>query len=1336
MPSPLSFFSLSVSTNHTRNRTLRLTATFFLAAFVLLQQLVVVVPGQTNSRRVLKDSLVSDGVVISQVYGGGGNSGATFTQDFVELFNRGSVAVSLNGWSIQYASATGTGNFGNNATAITELPNVTLQPGQYFLILGASGSNGVPLPVAGDLVDSTPINLSGTAGKIVLANVAVSLGCNGGSAPCSPTQLSQIVDLVGFGNANFFEGAGAVPTLSNSTAAFRNGGGCVETDNNNTDFAVATPSPRNTASSLNPCTPTTTNPSGVGSANPELVLPGEFTLLTVNVTPGTNPTSTGIAATADLTSIGGSPTQTLFDDGTNGDVTPFDNIFSYQATVDVGTPIGDTIIPVAISDAQSRTGSASISLSVTSSSIPPSGVGSASPSTVEAGSATQLTVNVTPGSNPVSTGLAVSGDLTSIGGSGTQQFFDDGSNGDVNPGDNVFTYNATVSSGTTAGGKNLSISISDAQSRTGNANISLTVTSPPEPAQPLPFIQNWTNTGLITADNDWSGVPGIIGYRGDGLAGATAVDPQTILQDGSATPVNVLANQTNPSSLTSGGITEFELANPAVAFQGSGTARAPHFVISINTVGASNITVSYDLRDLDGGGDNSVQPVALQYRIGTSGNFTNVPAAFVADASSGPNEATLVTPVGVLMPSAIDNQPLVQLRIITADAIGSDEWIGIDDIWIESNGTLPMSVSGSASPTTVDAGSTTLLTATVGPGTNPMSTGIAVTGDLSAIDGSSAQQFFDDGTNGDATPADRIFSYIATIPVTQSGGSRTIPVSVVDDQSRTAATSISLTVRAAPDPQVHITMGNPSGAVADINFPNNYLMLKNQYAMSYNRDRGTPNWVAWQLDTSWLGSAPRQDDFRPDDTLPVGWYRVTEFDYSGSGFDRGHHTPSGDRTATIPDNSATFLMTNMMPQAPDNNQGPWESLESFSRTLVNQGNELYIYMGGTSIGGSGSGGGITTTIAGGNVTVPGYTWKVIMILPSGDNDVSRVDENTRMIAVILPNRQGLRTDPWQKYIATVDQVEALTGYDFYSNVSPAIQTVIESRLDAASNTAPETIAAGTFTNLAIDAPNTTLTGDVTVNGVLTLGGSTLRTGTNNRIILGPNSSVTRISGYVEGSFEKQFDSTGTFQYPVGTENGYSPVDVNVNSVVGTSSLTVSATQGVHPNAPTPLASLNRYWTLTENGDITADLTFNYLNADVPSGVRDEATFELQRYEGTFQAIPTTVNTTANTLSASNISEFSDWTAFGDLAPTAATVSVSGRVLDSRGNSISSVRVSLTDANGRVWSDRTNNFGFFNISGIPSGLTYTASAVHKEFTFVPVAVNVQDDITGLNFVSKQ
>jgi endonuclease G len=246
----------------------------------------------------------------------------------------------------------------------------------------------------------------------------------------------------------------------------------------------------------------------------------------------------------------------------------------------------------------------------------------------------------------------------------------------------------------------------------------------------------------------------------------------------------------------------------------------------------------------------------------------------------------------------------------------------------------------------------------------------------------------------------------------------------------------------------HLTMGNPSNAATDINQPGNYLLDKPQYAVSYNRNLGRPNWVSWHLSSFWIGSTPRQDDFRADTTLPAGWYRVLATDYSGSGFDRGHHCPSGDRTNTVADNSATFLMTNMMPQAPDNNQGPWEVLESYCRTLVSQGNELYIIAGGSGSGGSGSNGGTTFTVASGHVGVPSQTWKVILVLPAASgNDVARVTTSTRTIAVIMPNTQGIRTNDWRSYRVSVDQVEGLTGYDFFSNVPVSTQSVIEASVD-------------------------------------------------------------------------------------------------------------------------------------------------------------------------------------------------------------------------------------------------------------------------------------------------
>jgi DNA/RNA endonuclease G (NUC1) len=249
-------------------------------------------------------------------------------------------------------------------------------------------------------------------------------------------------------------------------------------------------------------------------------------------------------------------------------------------------------------------------------------------------------------------------------------------------------------------------------------------------------------------------------------------------------------------------------------------------------------------------------------------------------------------------------------------------------------------------------------------------------------------------------------------------------------------------------PSVHLTMGNPSAAGTD---PLNYLMEKPEFALSYNRDLGRPNWVSWHLSDEWVGTLTRVDTFRPDPQVPPDWYRVQSFDFSGTGFDRGHMTPNADRDkeTSIPINQATFLMSNMVAQAPLNNQGPWADLEAYLRTLtdpanpVEGNNEVYIVAGPAGVGGTGSLGGVTNTVANGHVTVPASTWKVALVLPkaSGD-DLSRVTCTTRTIAVIMPNTQTINTD-WHTYLTTVDAVEALSGYDFFSNLPEPYQRCIE-----------------------------------------------------------------------------------------------------------------------------------------------------------------------------------------------------------------------------------------------------------------------------------------------------
>jgi predicted extracellular nuclease len=209
---------------------------------------------------------ISPNVVISQIYGGGGNTGAPFTNDYIELYNRGTAAASIGDLSLQYASATGTGFLGANGGQLTELPNLTIQPGHYVLVAEAPGTTpSAPLPTP-DVTDATPIAMAATAGKVALVTGDTSLGCNGSSTPCPPEALARIVDLVGYGSTNFHEGTGPAPAPSNTTADFRKGDGAVDTDQNVNDFVVGPPNPRNSGD--DPPTVASTDPGdGAGGVD-------------------------------------------------------------------------------------------------------------------------------------------------------------------------------------------------------------------------------------------------------------------------------------------------------------------------------------------------------------------------------------------------------------------------------------------------------------------------------------------------------------------------------------------------------------------------------------------------------------------------------------------------------------------------------------------------------------------------------------------------------------------------------------------------------------------------------------------------------------------------------------------------------------------------------------------------------------------------------------------------------------------------------------------------------------------------------------------------------------
>ena len=249
--------------------------------------------------------------------------------------------------------------------------------------------------------------------------------------------------------------------------------------------------------------------------------------------------------------------------------------------------------------------------------------------------------------------------------------------------------------------------------------------------------------------------------------------------------------------------------------------------------------------------------------------------------------------------------------------------------------------------------------------------------------------------------------------------------------------------------------GNPSDAIDDTTLETNYLMVKPQYTLSYNAQTFCPNWVAWHLDTENMGSADRMDDFRPDPQLPQGWYGIKKADYQYNkyGFDRGHVCPSADRTSSKEDNSMTFLMTNMVPQSPDNNRIIWMHFENFERELVKKGNEVYIIAGPYGTGGTSSKGTfdeIPVNLKNGttlHMNVPAYTWKVLIAIPSGDDDLNRISSETTAIAINVPNRMGMqKTGDWEQFLCSIDEIESMTGYDFFELLPDDIEDVIEKKV--------------------------------------------------------------------------------------------------------------------------------------------------------------------------------------------------------------------------------------------------------------------------------------------------
>ena len=233
-----------------------------------------------------------------------------------------------------------------------------------------------------------------------------------------------------------------------------------------------------------------------------------------------------------------------------------------------------------------------------------------------------------------------------------------------------------------------------------------------------------------------------------------------------------------------------------------------------------------------------------------------------------------------------------------------------------------------------------------------------------------------------------------------------------------------------------LPFGNPSDATSDLSNRDNYLLFKRSFVLSYNDNRGTLNWVAWRTSINDLGESLPRPQFEPDPDLPFTFKKITPQDYSGSGYDRGHMVPSADRFGDPQSNAETFLMTNIVPQSTDLNQYVWEKLERYARGIVRRGSDVY-------------------TIAGvygskhrldGKIIVPSSCWKIVIVLPLGGSAMT-IDENARVIAVDIPNENGIKKIYWQRFRVPVREIEQKTGYNFFSDLPQELQNKLELRAD-------------------------------------------------------------------------------------------------------------------------------------------------------------------------------------------------------------------------------------------------------------------------------------------------
>jgi DNA/RNA endonuclease G (NUC1) len=888
-------------------------------------------------------------VLISQIYGGGGNSGATLKNDFVELFNPGTETADVGGWSVQYTSAAG-----SSAWQVTGIPAGTVIPaGGYLLVqeaFGNGGSANLPTP---DVIGT--IGISGTDGKVALVSDGTALN---GSCPNGPSTI----DLVSFGSGNCFPtDGGAAPTLSNTTAAFRALNGCAYTSDPAADFVTGSPAPRNSQTALNPCP----------APQPAVTL--TFSPDSTGVTVGMNVKLHAIARDAAGVATN-AVVSWLSSDPRVATVSQFGLV----------TGISEGFATITATTDEGVTATAKISVSaaaVVISQVYGGGGNSGAKyknDFIELFNRSTQPVSVNGWSVQYASAAGGSWQVTNLAGT-------------IAPGGYYLVQEAAGSGGTTA------LPAADAS---GSINMSGTD----------------GKVALVKSTDALNGCP----------AGGALVDLATFGSANCLPAMPTLSNTTSGSRSHGGctftGLPIADFATGAVAPRNS--ASALHSCVAGPL---DHVTVSGDTLVVTG----TTTKLTAAAR---DANELDVANAQISWSSSDPSIAT-VDDGGLVTGLVSSDKPLV----ITVTAIANgvtrsatyqmtvDE-PGIHWIDVSTSGTsFPPGFQTQLFATARDKSRGTIIPATftfepVDPQYADIQT-VQNTGIITAVsaptDGSKP------GFRITATPVAGGKPYVfITRPIT------------VEVPSPAPASSYAR----------NDEFGDPTAANGTT--ANDLLIMRPQYTLSYNESRGTPNWVSYELDSrQMVAGQDRCNCFTADPLLPADKQIFTS-DYASGGFDRGHMTRSADRTAGNVDNAATFYLTNVVPQQADLNQGVWAQFENALADSATAGGRAVYIITGPLYSRSRS---LAFLKNEGKVAIPDSTWKIAFIGPRTAGapftraDIKTWDDlaGTTVLAVNMPNVAGVRNDPWQKYLTTVDKIETATGFDFLSLLPSAFQSAVE-----------------------------------------------------------------------------------------------------------------------------------------------------------------------------------------------------------------------------------------------------------------------------------------------------